>query len=126
MEAGRHDADQRAWNSVYEKRCVQNFRVAAEFGSPELIAHYKNFVDARCRFTRRENAPGERGNSVEVKKIGRDRCGLNDTRDSSVIEKDRVVFRRDEIFQNGVLATKSIEFVGKKETAAFPAAGIGN
>src|SRR2546421_2127295 len=106
MEAGRHDADQRAWNSVYEKRFVQNFRVAAEFGSPELIAHYKNFVGARRRVTRRENASRECGNSVEVKKIRRDRRSLNDARDSSVIEKDRVVFRSDDIFQGGALAAK--------------------
>src|SRR5438445_4175404 len=126
MEAGRHDADHRAWNSIEEERFVENFRVAAEFGSPELIAHYKNFVSARCRVTRRETASRERGNSVEVKKIGRDRRGLNDARNSSVIEKDRVVFRSDHIFQNSVLKTKSIEFVGRKESAAFPAAGVRN
>src|SRR5882724_7502683 len=126
MEPGRHNADQRAWNSIEEERFVENFCVAAEFGSPELIAHYKNFVSARRRVARRENASGERGNSVEVKEIGRDRRGLNDARDSSIIEKDRVVFRSDDIFQNSALAAKSIEFAGRKEIAALPAAGVRN
>src|SRR5438445_12944805 len=101
MEAGRHNADQRAWNSIEEERFVENFRVAAEFGSPELIAHYKNFVSARRRVTRRENASGERGNSVEVKKIGCDRRGLNDSRDSSVIE-------RTEWFSEATISSRTV------------------